>query len=1016
MKRFLVSLLICLAYTNVFGVPGDIKQNTHVDSILIPRPILEETIKQDDKLSTAPGAFDKMMAYYDKVAGPFGQEKITVNDVYQICIASEVITEKPECLERIFNPVLAKMGHVRFMNACKDKITGGTAHCIDDVFVASKKENANKYHQDVNVSQYSAYGFAIEYAKKHGHEVWCSSEIQDGLKCTTLDNKDFYTFKFAGTNNTADSTIEKNLVKGICALFDSEMPALAKFKNACKMNCGAGTEARNVIQKFGLNVHDGFSTDTQCEIYRPEYTAEQVQKYPGYEYMSDTFKSVQTVLDSQLISVLKEYVKLQGIDVQSFECDYAPKKYHDEIQGGSWAGMPTSADDMLSCRVNDTPVDFIFDDLFESKEYEQRAGKAALQCILSDGQYGTDRMCRGLTRAQCDEASGKVPGGTRWDSKAELCILNRADSARRISNTIQITGGVVLSVGLTFATGGGAAIALIAGAGSVAFDAAFIGLERLQILEPASRARAFAEDAQKCEIPTGSKNPSCSIEQVNCATRVINEHFARLDEILGDLNPEQLSLVSDLMENISDCLDDQQLSSAVMLSTPKFEDRVMDMAGIGLFVAGIFVSPENTVTKWATKAPKIARILKRCTMVERVSGTLNGAKYMRIYVDNLDAPSIQKLVEAFKAKGVHVSSNMVQGNNRRFIAVADMDIFKNWNFSSANWLITDDIIKKYNGYLRRGSSTLGGKDYYRFYVNPGNKEANLRMIEELQAHGFYVSSGATTDEYFIAASYENIFKPWNQGPSDWFDVITIYGGEVRRKSSTLGGKDYYRFYVNPNNTTYNAKLVEELKARGLHVSSNTTKNGHFVAAPPDDIFSPWEADPDNWLKYGTNGNNGSGGARNAGANGAGANGNNAGAGGARNAGANGNNAGANNAGGAGNNAGANAAGSASNSASWMSSEALSHFRAKDSNYRFEMGEINPAHTPTKADRKKVLTKWGMSETADADAVKKRYRELQRKFHPDLNNEFASEAERVTQHLNAEKEILDKTDQIESFKI
>ncbi|MBQ6736492.1 MAG: hypothetical protein IJQ90_03335 [Alphaproteobacteria bacterium] len=676
MKRFLIAFSTYFSATVAFGAPsGDIKQSQHVTSILIPRIILNDVIMNDDKISGTPGATDKMLAKYDSLAGPLGQTKLTSEDIAQICLASGVITEKPECKERVLNPILAKMGKVRFMNVCDGKkSSGGTNHCIDDVFIATKKQNANQYHQDVNISPYTAYGFAIEYAKKQGHDVWCSSEIKDNIvNCTTLDNKHFYSVKFNGTNNTNDSTIEKNLVKGICALFDSKY-AIGTFRHQCKMNCGAGTDTRKVIQKFGLSVHDGYTAENHCEIYQPTYTANQVKTYPGYEYMSNTFKSVQTVLDSQLIDVLQEYVKLQGIDVQSFECDYSPKKYSEQMSNG----IPTSLDDMLSCKINGIDTDFIFDDLFESKEYERRAGTAALQCILSNGQYGTDRMCRGLTRAQCDEANNKVPGGTRWDEAAELCVLNRADSARKIGNTIQITGGVVLTAGITFATGGGAMIALVAGAGSIAFDAAFIGLERLQILEPASRARAFAEQAQKCEIPIGSKHPSCSQQQVDCAWRAVNDNFARLDEILENLNPDQLSLVSDLMENVTDCLDEDSLSSAVKMSTPKAWDKALNKANAFLLVAGIFIQPEKGVMRITENAPKIARILSRCKMVESVSAKLDNAKYLRIYLNQDISPDdVKALANEFRNNGAYVSTKLYKAEDgTHFMAVAEKDIFK----------------------------------------------------------------------------------------------------------------------------------------------------------------------------------------------------------------------------------------------------------------------------------------------------------------------------------------------------
>ena len=107
---------------------------------------------------------------------------------------------------------------------------------------------------------------------------------------------------------------------------------------------------------------------------------------------------------------------------------------------------------------------------------------------------------------------------------------------------------------------------------------------------------------------------------------------------------------------------------------------------------------------------------------------------------------------------------MTQGDNRRFIGVADMDVFGNWRNSAANWLVTDEIIKKYNGQLRRGSKNIQG-DYYRFYVNPNVD--NSQLLNELSSHGFYISSNQTDASYFIAASRENVFGPWEKDANNW---------------------------------------------------------------------------------------------------------------------------------------------------------------------------------------------------------------------------------------------------------
>lgn len=689
MKKYLYAFVgLCLCQS-VYADPHGVYDSTHVTGIVIPRPILVDVLIQDDLISQTAGAYENMLAKYDRLAGPFGQEQLSIDDITQICVASGVINTKEECFTRVLNPAFTKMGRVRFFDTCSGRITGGTNYCIDDVFQIGRSENGNPYHQDVDVSRNPAFGFAIEYAKKNGHDVWCSSETHDqAINCSTLDNQNFYTFKFAGLNNTSDSALipslgstSKNLIKGICALYDAEY-SIGRISWDCKFDCRNGTDASKVIPKFGLSIHPA-STENECMLSVPDLSPANVKKYPGYEYMTYAFKEIQTVLEPSLTKVLKTYVELQGISVQSFDCDYSPRAYNDEIQSGAWQGMPVSVDDALRCRINGTEVDFIFDDLFESKGYEQRAGQAGLQCILAGGNYGSDKNCRNLTRAQCTEANAVVPGGTDWDARAEVCILRDAARARTISNTIQITGGVVLAVGITVASGGSATVALVAAAGSVVVDAAFIGYERLLVLNPAHRARQFADDVKYCHIPI--EKTSCTPEQKTCSIRVINEHFARLDEIMDQLHDDQLVVIGDLMENVADCLSDEELKSALTTSTPMFEDKLLSAGGSILMVASVFFSPENAFMKLSSKAPKLIRVLTRCKVAERVSSSLDNARYIRIYVDRLDANDIDRVIDELQRKRMYISSNMTE-DGRRFIGVADENIFGRWDNVESNWL------------------------------------------------------------------------------------------------------------------------------------------------------------------------------------------------------------------------------------------------------------------------------------------------------------------------------------------
>lgn len=754
MKKLLYIFLACCLCHNALAETGGVTPNQHVKSMLIPRTILEKVIRQDADLSKTPGAIDKMLAKYDQLAGPLGQEPLTVNDITQICVASDVITRKDDCLNRVFNPVLAEMGKIRFIDVCTGKISGGTPHCVDDVFIKSEKQNANPYHQDVNVSPYTAFGFAIEYAKRNGHDVWCSAEIiGNTVKCTTLDNKDFYSIKFNGTNNTTDMTIEKNLVKGICALFDSKY-AMGTWRYQCKMNCGPGTEARSVIQKFGLDVFDRFTSDMHCEIYQPTYTSKDVKTYPGYEYMSLAFKNIQSVLDSSLIETLKSYVILQGINVQSFDCDYSTKIYSDEMPSGPYEGMPISLDDMLQCRINGTDVDFIFDDLFESKEYGQKAGKAALQCVLAGGNFGPDNTCRGLKRDEClsKKVQKMVPGGTRWDPTAEVCLLNSAEKVRDISNALQIGSGVVLAI--VFTPLGMPYVGLAAVGLSLITDLAFIGLERLEILEPASRAHQFATDAQKCAIPVDSVYPSCSQDQNSCAWHVIYTHAARLDEILDLLNSDQLSLIDELWENVANCLSPELFNSAVNMSTLNRGDKTLNQASMFLLIGSILVTPEKLVTKLG-KMPRLTRGLARCgvKLLDSTDDMLrNGTRFHRIAINNFDTvDDLNKFKKGLEGKGYFYGIDIDQHTGRQFLLISQENIFSP-RYILDNLNQSTGIVWEYKSATESGL----GFGHYRVDISKMEKSNISTLKNELYNAGIMSDVQDTNKGTFLIIREENI--------------------------------------------------------------------------------------------------------------------------------------------------------------------------------------------------------------------------------------------------------------------
>lgn len=803
MKKFLFMIILCVSGLNAFG-DDFVKKSTRVEEISIPRNILESVLQEDSELKNHQDLIQKMMNKFDIYTGIHNLGKIDIDDIAQICLLGN-ISRKDDCWTRILNPVLTKMKTVRFADVCIGEnvdITGGERHCIDDVFVI-KSKGKNSYHQNVNIPEYTAYGLALEYAKKKGHDVWCkeNKEHKNTIRCSTLDNSHFYTFKFDGTNNTDDNTILENTIKGICALQDAKFVD-SGFKNitadghmglninweekdGCMTQCDAslldkfalhGKTERRSFKWLDNNLHDFCPIDTLHK-----FDENLLSKYPGYEYMTNAFENIQFVLDNNLVNTIRSYIELQGINVSSFSCKYRAVPYQSNslsnygraidndvlITVGTAMEMAGEPDDVLICELNGKKVDFVFDDLYESKNYEQKAGKAGLACVLANGTYGSDRNCRNLTKSQCLEASSKIPGGTSWNSDSEVCVLNNVANAKTINNIIQISSGIAIAVGVTFLSGGTATIAIVAAGSGLLLDTAFIGIEKINELRPAHRARSFAKDVQNCQIPDSTI--SCSTAQKNCAWKVVNSHFAALEEIFTELNDDQMNVIGDLMENVTNCLSDEEFQSALETSTTYATASLNTITWV-LLIGGMFVNPESSLAKLAQRSPKIAKVLTRGRVIEMTKHSANGIEYARFAVDHLNKADMDKFVENLVKEGNFVSGGLADG--KKIMYVSKQRIFDTWDNSVNNWMLStgdkiDNILRKFNkkSVFRSGKSNTLHKDYYRIMINDGDDVEE--MLGALQKNGYVVSSGTTDKQRFLAVSDEDVFGEWDNVQGNW---------------------------------------------------------------------------------------------------------------------------------------------------------------------------------------------------------------------------------------------------------
>ena len=706
MKRILIALFTIFACGKTFAAGPMVPQAP----IFVFADVLEYAIKKNFSVMD----YDAVTQEWEKRMSADGT--VTATDIEAVCkigrLDKNACTKFRDDLMTYFYPI------------CEKTATKGKSNCVDDFW-------ATIHGTWVRLSE--AIGIAQEYAQlKNKETVVCSPKTRQVnpparasyLKCTSVDGGHYYEFKFNSTTETNDRDIISGTLRAVGKMHNIE------FQNsdctleriASDSNCALAYKTSDIGQCEKINKslkRFGYSS----KIITTEKFGKRCEVFgitggnrSAYGIDNTVFQDVQYVAGPEVENRIKAYVQKelsqQNIKLEKFSCDKTTKHDYTNV---AMDGLVKKHSEILTCYVNGSPIDFLFANLSESGKRAKEAGLSKMACAQIGGKID-GRDCRGLDEMECAKVSHKIPGGTTWDKKAEVCILNKADLEKKTKDRIQILGGLVLAVGISAAiaptlalsTTGETTYILLSGVGSVIVDQGFIQIERLEELKPAKYAYEFVTDALACNIPTGTTQ--CNRTEVACATDVVSKHFGRLDEIIDKLNDSQLTSVVEAMVNVTDCLSDEQLTTALksITQSTNLKDKIINQAGTFWLAAGIFLSPENAVTKLASRAPRIAHVLGRCQVVDRVSDLLGGARYTRIYVDNLNTNQIRDMVSELRRSGAVVSSNIEQGTARRFIGVADRDIFGPWP-SSNNWVM--QMFSSFGGDLNLMKRTLNGYGY-----------------------------------------------------------------------------------------------------------------------------------------------------------------------------------------------------------------------------------------------------------------------------------------------------------------
>ncbi len=496
---------------------------------------------------------------------------------------------------------------IKYFAVCeKDKgKSGGKEHCIDEPF------------NWTNVQMLQATALAAEYALvKNSHNVVCENEYRksgndDWFSCTSTDNQHFYEFKFDDVAESIDADIQNNLYKALCqSLYDgSTNPNNGHY---CILSDPAKQQAlKQSAKKFGISVQTDKNGITFNSTRQTSYTTRKIDNVDPFAFYSG---DIQIRANGQMIDAIYEYIALQLAprDIKTFTCNRNPFQVTNKIDDRKTKG---TSDDVLTCYIDGTAIDFVFDDMSELSETLSRGGYSNLNCISVDGTYN-GYECMYVGETQCKRIQ-KLSATTMpadklpfWDDVHQECQLPAAADAiayqRNINMGVMI-GGVIVGVVVTVATGGTAAPALAL----LAVETVGGVIEIAATQEIYNAIDEFLENSQKC------KNAACAQEMLrNNLQRISNMTFDMTDAQINGIDAELARLAnlipadSDFYQKIAENGTSTANNSLGFFDADSWEpEQVWRAVGITLQLTSLITGIGKWVVGKVNKLPRTTRAI-----------------------------------------------------------------------------------------------------------------------------------------------------------------------------------------------------------------------------------------------------------------------------------------------------------------------------------------------------------------------------------------------------------------------
>ena len=613
------------------GVPFDLR-------VFIYPEILEYAINK----YISPSKQDAAVQEYENGMDKDGQVNNAV--LNKVCVAGGLDSSKCSAFKMFL------MGG--FKEGCDKDKGKPSVYCIDEAFYSLLGGTKVRFPE--------AVGLAIQYAKiKDNRDVFCMSEPRrvSGLlqnevyvKCRTADGEHHYEFRFSDIGDSYMGGVEP----AICKLYDvdflrsnsanaTEISELFSYEYEVMCNTTDVNKCRKIndsLAPFGrsasigempyANGRDGLGKRKGCII---TYVKTGLRTAFGLD--SYKFKEVQYGIGSDLEGDVKKYVSnhlnKRGITLKSFDCDISTAKY----------GMGIFAtDEVLTCYVNEQPVDFVFDDLAEWKSWSKDSGKGKLACAIIGGRIKGKR-CHDVDKDQCADLNNKLIAqgkkGTYYDLDKGGCILLDSEIEGVVNLGIEIGVGVALA----YFSGG---VSLVVVAADMMTEVGFYELMEYLDNITVKDYHDFMDAAQKCS--TIDK----SIENQKCVAWVLSNKFGVINGKMNDLPQEyQQELLNHLVAMTGILQDPEIIEQVDPTYVPKTKEYSRQYAAFGALSLMFVFSQKKLVDKFdnvANYADDFFEVTTTWGDLAKVDDALDATKSVAKMDDLADLRKLSKADDA----------------------------------------------------------------------------------------------------------------------------------------------------------------------------------------------------------------------------------------------------------------------------------------------------------------------------------------------------------------------------------